>query len=59
MPNEIAELTELMECYRGRSKVVPFRPIAAAYAEAAEDLEEMIAGLKSPLPVSRVPAPLA
>jgi hypothetical protein len=46
-----------MECYRKRSKAVPFRPIATAYADAAKDLEEMIAGLGAASSLSSVPAP--
>jgi hypothetical protein len=42
MADTIAELRELMESYRHRSKAVPFRPVADAYAEAADNLEEMI-----------------
>jgi cytochrome c551/c552 len=54
MSNEIAELSELMECYRRRSKSVHLLPIAAAYADAADQLEEMIAGLKpAPPPAHR------
>ena len=48
MPENIAELSELMKVYRRRSKAVPFLPVAAAYARAADDLEEMLADLKSP-----------
>lgn len=47
MPENVAELTELMEAYRRRSRAVPFRPIAEAYAEAAGDLEEILAGRKA------------
>ena len=46
MRENIAELTELMEAYRRRSKAVPFRPIAEAYAEAAGDLEDILAARK-------------
>jgi CBS domain-containing protein len=42
MPAEITELRELMESYRCRSKSVPFQPIAAAYADVADHLEEII-----------------
>ncbi len=44
---DITELSELMEIYRRRSKLVPFQPVAAAYAEAADDLQEMVAELKA------------
>jgi hypothetical protein len=46
MRENIAELTELMEAYRRRSKAVPSRPIAEAYAEAAGDLEDILAARK-------------
>jgi hypothetical protein len=44
----ITELRELMESYRRRSQSEPATPIAAAYAEAADDLEEIIAGQSCP-----------
>lgn len=47
MREDIADLSELMEVYRRRSKEVPFQPIAAAYAEAADDLQELLAELKA------------
>jgi hypothetical protein len=50
VPDDVAELTELMQAYRSRSKAVPFRPIAAAYAEAANDLQELIAGFEPSSP---------
>ena len=55
--DEIAELTELMECYRDYSEAERPRPIASAYAEAAKDLEEIIARLKRTSPLARLPAP--
>lgn len=45
MPDEITELRKLAEAYRRRSTAAPFNPVAAAYAEAADQLDEMIAGL--------------
>jgi hypothetical protein len=57
MADEIAELTELMECYRNSSKAASSRPIAVAYKRAAHDLEEMIAGLRAASPVAQLPAP--
>lgn len=47
MREDIADLSELMEIYRRRSKAVPFQPVAAAYAEAADDLQEILAELKA------------
>ncbi len=36
------ELRGLMESYRRRSKSIPYQPIAAAYADAADQLEEIM-----------------
>jgi hypothetical protein len=47
MSDEISELRERMEYYRRRSKSVPFRPIAAAYAEAADQLEDSVTSRES------------
>jgi hypothetical protein len=46
MPDDIAQLTELMESYRDRSRAIRFRPVSAAYADAANELEEIIAALE-------------
>jgi hypothetical protein len=43
MTDQIAELHELMEAYRRRSEIVRFTPVATAYAEAADQLEQVIA----------------
>jgi hypothetical protein len=59
MPDEITELTELMETYRRRSREMPYRPIAAAYSDAADDIQEMIAGLRAASAAHRLPARLA
>ena len=47
MAGQIAEWRELLEAYRRRAECVPFRPVAAAYAEAADELEKRVAGLSS------------
>jgi hypothetical protein len=59
MPDEIAELTKLMETYRRRSRDMPYRPIAEAYADAADDIQEMIAGLEAASPAPRLRPRLA
>ena len=42
MADQIAELRDLLDSYRRRSKSVRFTPVATAYAQAADDLEEMV-----------------
>ena len=42
MSDDLAKLRERMDLYRRRSEFVRLRPIAAAYGEAADQLEEMI-----------------
>lgn len=39
MSDQIAELRELIEAYRLKSKSAFFKPIVAAYADAADELE--------------------
>ncbi len=43
MPDEIAELRERINDYRRRSKSL-YKPIAAAYADAADELEAKLKG---------------
>ena len=45
MPDNLADLSELMESYRRRARAIPFGPISGAYADAADELEAIIAEL--------------
>jgi hypothetical protein len=54
--SEIAELCELLESYRRKSRSVGWQPLAAAYADAADQIEETIAEMKA-APPTRHPAP--
>jgi len=54
MPDEIVELRELTGLYRRRS-TSPITPIADAYAEAADHLEDILAGVRRPAPFNEVP----
>jgi cytochrome c551/c552 len=53
---EIADLRELMEAYRRKSRSVGWQPVAAAYADAADQIEETIAEIKAASPPVRHPA---
>jgi hypothetical protein len=55
--SEIAELCELLEAYRRKSRSVGWQPLVAAYADAADQIEETIAEMKAASPPARHPAP--
>ena len=42
MADQIAGLRDLLDPYRRRCKSLRFTPVAAAYARAANDLEETV-----------------
>jgi hypothetical protein len=40
--DDVAKLRERIDLYRRKSEFIPLRPIAAAYGDAADQLEDMI-----------------